>query len=497
VDEEFALLHPIQAVPAVSPTLPSFESFQLAAPLLRGLKDAGFLQPTEIQARAIPVALAGRDLLASAQTGTGKTAAFALPALMRLLKPSTRKGRGPRVLVLTPTRELAGQVEGVIRGLGRHARVTCGTIVGGVAYGPQEELLRRPLDVLVATPGRLIDHMERGLVDFARLELLVLDEADRMLDMGFIHPVRQIAAALPGERQTLLFSATLEGDVHSISRALLRDPERIELASVKVRHEAISQRMHMAISPEHKLALLTGLLAAPDLTQAIVFTATKRGADRLAKRLAANGHACTALHGNLSQNARQRAVNALRSGKLRILVATDVAARGIDILGVSHVINFDLPMVAEDYIHRIGRTGRNGATGQAISLVGPQDRVKLLAIERLTGRRIERESLDMTDPGPDHERSVPVAPSRPGASRPRQGGRPASGASARPSRGGARPAADARRPHGSTPGGAPPAQSAAAGNGAAAQGGGVISFTPSYQRRRGRSRSGIRSSWSG
>ena len=370
---------------------PTFLSFELAEPLLRGLQACGFTRPTEIQSRAIPVALQGRDVAASAQTGTGKTAAFVLPALHRLLTPAQAKGRGPRVLVLTPTRELAGQVEQVIQQLGRFTRLRSGTIVGGVSFGPQERLLRNSLDLLVATPGRLIDHMQSGLVDFSRLELFILDEADRMLDMGFIKPVTRIAAELPPERQTMLFSATLEGDVQKIASRLLRDPVRIQLATAKVRHLAIAQRLHLAESPEHKHALLGHVLTDPTLTQAIIFTATKRGADRLAKRLTASGHACAPLHGNMRQGARQRTVDLLRSGKVQILVATDVASRGIDLLGVSHVINFDLPTVAEDYIHRIGRTGRNGASGIAISLVGPEDRVKLGNIERLTGHRLERQ----------------------------------------------------------------------------------------------------------
>jgi superfamily II DNA/RNA helicase len=391
------LLQPEQPIPTLvtpsSATPATFEDLELAAPLLRGLAGSGFIVPTEIQALAIPPALAGRDVLASAQTGTGKTAAFVLPALQRLLAPPAGKGRGPRVLVLTPTRELAGQVSEVIASLGRATKLRSGSIVGGVSYEPQERLLRNPLDLLVATPGRLIDHMERGLVDFSRVELFVLDEADRMLDMGFIRPVQQIAAALPKERQTLLFSATLEGGVHAIAQRLQRQPVQIELASVKVRHAAIEQRLHLAGSSETKHALLRHLLADPELTQAIVFTATKRGADRLAKRLGTQGVACAPLHGNMRQSARDRTVNLLRSGKVQVLVATDVASRGIDILGVSHVINFDLPTVAEDYIHRIGRTGRNGATGIAISLVGPEDRVKLAAIQRLTGERLTPEGV--------------------------------------------------------------------------------------------------------
>ncbi len=383
-------MHSTKSEPKTFTKPESFQSFQLAAPLLQGLEASGFSQPTEIQSRAIPVGMEGRDLMASAQTGTGKTAAFVLPALQRLLTTRPKPGRGPRVLVLTPTRELAGQVEQVIRQLGRFTRLRSGVIVGGVSYGPQQRLLRNELDLLVATPGRLIDHIAAGLADFSRLELFVLDEADRMLDMGFVKPVTRIAEKLPRGRQTLLFSATLEGDVQKIAGRLLTDPARISLATAKVRHEAITQRMHLAQSPEHKHALLRQLLDDPNVTQAIVFTATKRGADRLAKRLNGHGHSCAPLHGNMRQGARNRTVESLRSGKVRILVATDVAARGIDLLGVSHVINFDLPTVAEDYIHRIGRTGRNGATGTAISLVGPQDRGKLISIERLTGHRLER-----------------------------------------------------------------------------------------------------------
>ncbi|MCZ6629179.1 MAG: DEAD/DEAH box helicase [SAR324 cluster bacterium] len=372
-----------------------FESFGLAQPLLRGLNKNGFHSPTVVQAKSIPLALRGRDVLVSAQTGTGKTAAFVLPALQRLLTPAAKEGRGPRVLILTPTRELAGQVEVVIRQMARFTALRSGTVVGGVSYAPQERMLRGGVDLLVATPGRLLDHMARGLMDFSRVEILVLDEADRMLDMGFVKPVQRIAAALPAKRQTLLFSATLEGEVMNISKRLLQDPERIHLSPVRLRNQAITQHMHTVNSPEHKHALLSHFLTDPQVNQAIVFTATKRGADRLTKRLNASGLSCAALHGNMRQNARQKTVDALRRGKVRVLVATDVASRGIDLEGVSHVINFNLPTVPEDYIHRIGRTGRNGATGTAISLVDAQDKVKLNRIERITGHRIER--LNVTE----------------------------------------------------------------------------------------------------
>jgi superfamily II DNA/RNA helicase len=408
-DKEHALEYPvtetpeIQSVPAViaaatppaptAPATPSFESFGLAEPLLKGLAASGFVRPTEIQARALPMALLGRDLMASAQTGTGKTAAFALPALQRLLKPSAVQGRGPRVLVLTPTRELAGQVEGVVQELAKFAKLRIGSIVGGVPFPPQERLLRGTVDLLVATPGRLIDHMEKRLVDFSRLELFVLDEADRMLDMGFIKPVKQIAAALPKERQTMLFSATLEGGILAIAKQLLRDPVTVQFTTATQKHASISQRVFQANGPDHKQAILAHLLADPELTQAIVFCATKRGAGRMAKRLVALGHKAAALHGNMRQSARNRTVDQLRSGKVKLLVATDVAGRGVDFEGLSHVINFDLPQVAEDYIHRVGRTGRNGASGIAVSLVGPDDRSKLANIERLIGRRLEHHNV--------------------------------------------------------------------------------------------------------
>jgi len=387
---------------------PSFRDFELAEPLLRGLAAIGFSQPTAIQAQALPVALQGRDIMACAQTGTGKTAAFALPALQRLLIPARVPGRGPRVLVLAPTRELATQVESVVQELAKFARLKIGLVVGGVSYEPQERLLRGSVDVLVATPGRLIDHLERKLVDFSRLELLVLDEADRMLDMGFIEPVKRIAAALPRARQTLLFSATFEGPVHSIARQLLRDPVTLQLATVKQRHAGIVHRVHPVSGPEHKQALLKLLLSDPSLTQALIFTATKRGAGKLAQRLTLAGHPAAALHGNMRQSARNRTVHLLREGKVKLLVATDVAARGIDVDGISHVINYELPMVAEDYIHRTGRTGRNGATGTAISLIGPDDRTRLANIERLIGRRIEQKIVAVSIPParPEYKRQA-------------------------------------------------------------------------------------------
>lgn len=376
----------------------SFDKLNLNEKLMRAIAACNFKAPTEIQRQAIPVALAGRDLMASAQTGTGKTAAFVLPALQRVLTASAVKGRGPRVLVLTPTRELAMQINDHIAQFSKFCQVTTGSIVGGLPYPKQIRMLQTPLDILVATPGRLMDHMEQGRVDFSRLEMLVLDEADRMLDMGFVDAVKTIANKTPASRQTLLFSATLEGRIMDIAGKLLKDPIRIQLAANKDLHTSITQKMHQADDATHKHALLSHLLKGDGLFQAVVFTATKHGADKLAKRLSGEGHTSAALHGDMNQNARKRTMDQMRRNKFNVLVATDVAARGLDIAGISHVINFDLPMVAEDYIHRIGRTGRGSATGTAISLVCPEDRNKLRDIERLTGRKLDSEIIVGLEP---------------------------------------------------------------------------------------------------
>jgi superfamily II DNA/RNA helicase len=376
----------------------SFDQFGLDPNLLRAVSRCGFEKPSDIQREAIPQALSGRDLMASAQTGTGKTAAFVLPALQRLLSPPVRGGNGPRVLVLTPTRELATQVSEAIQALGRFTRLTAGAVVGGVPYPPQQRLLRRPLDLLVATPGRLMDHMERGRVDFSRLELLVLDEADRMLDMGFVDAVERIAAATPADRQTLLFSATFEGSIKRVVNRLLREPIRIELDPVTAKHESITQRVHQADHFDHKHDLLDRVLRDGEGDQALVFTSTKKGADALAKRLRETGHPSTSLHGDMSQHERRRAVEKLRSGRVRVMVATDVAARGLDIRSLALVVNFDLPNSPEDYVHRIGRTGRGGDTGTAVSLIGRQDWPKLTRIERMTGQRLERAVLEGLEP---------------------------------------------------------------------------------------------------
>ena len=367
----------------------TFASLNLNPAIAQAVTVAGYTEPTAVQAQAIPDAIAGHDLMVSAPTGTGKTAAFVLPALQRLLAAPAKHGRGPRVLVLTPTRELALQVTDAVFKYSKGTRhMRTGTVLGGMPYPKQRKLLDSPLDVLVATPGRLIDFMEQGKVDYSRLEMLILDEADRMLDMGFIKPVETIAAATPPTRQTLLFSATLDGGIAQLGKRLLRNPKLIEVAAQKARHENIEQRLHYVDDGSHKGRLLDHFLRDVELDQAIVFTATKRGADRLASKLYEDGHAAAALHGDMNQSQRNRTLAKLRSGNVRVLVATDVAARGIDVKSISHVINYDLPKQAEDYVHRIGRTGRAGVNGIAISFAAPDDGWQVRQIERYTGHSI-------------------------------------------------------------------------------------------------------------
>ena len=377
----------------------SFESLNLNPAILQALTASGYKEPTPVQAQAIPEAIANHDLMVSAPTGTGKTAAFVLPALQRLAQPSAKSGRGPRVLVLTPTRELALQVTAAVDIYSKFMpRLRTGTVLGGMPYLKQRRLLDQPLDILVATPGRLIDFMDQGRVDFSRVEILVLDEADRMLDMGFIQPVEKIAAAMPAGRQVLLFSATLDGNIARLARTLLRNPKLIEVAASKAYYENIEQRLHHVDDGSHKRKLLDHLLADIAVNQAIVFTATKRGADKLAGDLHGLGHSAAALHGDMNQSQRNRTLSKLRSGHVRVLVATDVAARGIDVSTITHVINYDLPKVAEDYVHRIGRTGRAGANGIAISFAAPDDRSQLRQIERFTGNQIQAHVVPGLEP---------------------------------------------------------------------------------------------------
>jgi len=375
-----------------------FQDFDLSPNLQKAIDDAGFQTPSDIQQLSIPHLLQGKDIMASAPTGTGKTAAFVLPALQRLLDNEPGQGKGPRVLVLTPTRELAKQVADNIYTLTKYARMRSCSIVGGTPYPPQIRLLRQSLDLMVATPGRLIDHINSGRIDFSRLEVLVLDEADRMLDMGFIDDVKKIAALTPDNRQTVLFSATLEGEILRVAQKILKDPERVQVAGMKFKHESISQKIHQVDDYRHKREMLAHVLNNQNANQSIVFTATKKGADDLAKKLSEEGHRCAALHGDMKQSFRRRTIEGMQRNKISVLVATDVAARGLDIKGISHVINFDLPMQAEDYIHRIGRTGRGGASGEAVSLVGPQDWMLLSRIEKLLGRKLELSVVDGLEP---------------------------------------------------------------------------------------------------
>ena len=376
----------------------SFQTLNLNPAIVQALTAAGYTEPTPVQTKSIPEAVAGHDLMCSAPTGTGKTAAFVLPALQRLSQPA-KAGRGPRVLVLTPTRELALQVTSAVEKYSKFmSRVRTGTVLGGMPYPKQRKLLESPLDILVATPGRLIDFIDQGKVDFSRLELLILDEADRMLDMGFIKPVERIAGATPAGRQTLLFSATLDGNIATLAKRLLKQPKLIECEATKENHDNIEQRLHYVDDGSHKHRILDHLLRDADLTQAIVFTATKRGADRLAEKLNDGGHTAAALHGNMNQSQRNRTLARMRSGNVRVLVATDVAARGIDVASITHVINFDLPKVAEDYVHRIGRTGRAGNSGIAISFAAPDEGHQLKQIERYTGNQIERHVIAGMEP---------------------------------------------------------------------------------------------------
>jgi superfamily II DNA/RNA helicase len=376
----------------------SFESLNLDNALLRAIEESGYTTPTAIQAQAIPVVTAGHDLMASAQTGTGKTAAFMLPALNLLATPHELKSRGPRILVLVPTRELATQVNEAARKYGKFIRARTVSIVGGMPYPLQNKLLSQPLDILVATPGRLLDHMERGRIDLSRLQMLVLDEADRMLDMGFLPDVERICEQLTAERQTLLFSATLDGDIARIARQILKNPKTIQVATQKEKHANIEQRLHYVDDMTHKNKLLEHLLIAPEVNQVIIFTSTKRHCDVLAEDLYAAGHKTAALHGDMTQGARNRTLTKLRQGDVKVLVATDVAARGIDVAGITHVINYDLPKFAEDYVHRIGRTGRAGNTGIAISFASNIDRHILRKIEQFTGNRLEPSTIEGFEP---------------------------------------------------------------------------------------------------
>lgn len=353
----------------------------------QAIADLGHTTPTPIQEQAIPKVLEGCDLQASAQTGTGKTAAFILPAINKLTVPMP--GRGPRILILVPTRELAMQVATEAAKYTKHLpQIKTVCIYGGMPYPLQNKQLSKPYDIIVATPGRLIDHLERGRIQLSRIQMLILDEADRMLDMGFVEPVEHIASLTPKNRQTLMFSATLKGNVMKLSKRLLTNPLEVAIEPSYSEQANIEQQVHTVDNIDHKYRLLDHLLADQTMSQVIVFTATKHQADQLADKLCEDGFPASALHGDMNQRQRTRTIAALRKGAIRILVATDVAARGIDVPTISHVINFDLPMSAEDYVHRIGRTGRAGATGIALSFAAHRDNRLVQEIEKFTGKKM-------------------------------------------------------------------------------------------------------------
>lgn len=382
-----------------------FSELGLSPKLVSAVQAAGYTEATPVQAQAIPAALKGGDLLVSASTGSGKTAAFLLPSLERMMEtnngsPSNRVAMdGPRVLVLAPTRELAMQVAKAAQTYGRDMkRLKVATVVGGVPYGLQIKALAGPLDILIATPGRLLDLMQMRKANLSNVEVLVLDEADRMLDMGFIDDIEAIAAVTPPKRQTLLFSATFDGDAGRLAQKLTQKAERIEVNSQTEKHDNITQRMHWADNSKHKDALLDHLLADVDLQQAIVFTSTQRDAEKLAFRLEDIGHKVAALHGGMPQGKRNRTLQQLREGRVRVLIATDVAARGLDVRTISHVINYGMPMNPEDYVHRIGRTGRAGRDGMAITLAQADDNSMVRRIERLTTQRIPNEVIPGLEP---------------------------------------------------------------------------------------------------
>jgi len=359
-----------------------FTGLKLAQPILRAISDEGYTTPTPIQLKSIPPLLKGRDLLGVAQTGTGKTAAFALPLLHRLAENPGAARRGePRALILAPTRELAGQISDSFTSYGRHLRLRTSVVFGGTNIRPQIRALSRGVHVLVATPGRLLDLMNQGHVRLDRIETFILDEADRMLDMGFLPDVKRITAKLPAERQTLLFSATMPKSIEQLAQSLLHDPERVEIAPAASTAEKVQQRV-LFVAKDKKRSLLSELLNDEDISRVLIFTRTKHGADRVAKHLHRGGIRADAIHGNKSQNARQRALKSFCNGKIRALVATDIAARGIDVEDVSHVINFDLPNEPESYVHRIGRTARAGAGGIAISFCDHDERAYLSDIEK-------------------------------------------------------------------------------------------------------------------
>jgi ATP-dependent RNA helicase RhlE len=409
----------------------SFESLGLSAELVRAVADKGYTEPTPVQREAIPAILEGRDIMAGAQTGTGKTAGFTLPLLQRLRASGPQGGRrAVRALILTPTRELAAQVAESVTAYGKHLPLKSTVVFGGVSIRPQIEQLRRGVDILVATPGRLLDHVGQKTLDLSSVEILVLDEADRMLDMGFIHDIRKILALLPKERQNLLFSATFANDIKRLADDLLNSPAMIEVARRNAPAERVVQVIH-PVDRERKRELLSHLVGSRNWRQVLVFTRTKHGANRLSQQLERDGISAAAIHGNKSQGARTKALADFKSGAVRVLVATDIAARGLDIDQLPHVVNFELPNVPEDYVHRIGRTGRAGNEGEAVSLVCVDEHRLLRDIERLLKRDLPKVVIPGMEPDPSIK-AEPIPNGRNG--RGGQGNRQARGNSRRDGR---------------------------------------------------------------
>jgi ATP-dependent RNA helicase RhlE len=482
----------------------NFDELGLAEPLLRAVHEAGYTTPTPIQLQAIPAVLKGGDLLAGAQTGTGKTAGFTLPMLHRLLESGQKKDAKGRVLIrtliLTPTRELAAQVEESVRTYGKYTSLSSMVIFGGVGMQPQIDRLRKGVDILVATPGRLLDLHQQRACDLSHVEIFVLDEADRMLDMGFIHDIKKVLAVLPVKKQSLLFSATFSDEIKTLADRLLNAPVLIEVARRNQTAETIEQAVH-PVSRDRKKQLLAHLIKSGDWHQVLVFTRMKHGANRLAEFLNDSEISAMAIHGNKSQTARTRALAEFKAGSLQVLVATDIAARGIDIDQLPHVVNFEMPNVPEDYVHRIGRTGRAGAQGRAVSLVCVDEDIFLREIEKLIKRPIPREVIPGFEPDPS-ERAEPIVLGRTsiGVRGPSSGGRGNGGGHARSGSGdrhgsggggdrGGRPSPRPQGPSGSHSGakpahsghgGAKPAGSA--GNGGGRPGGGGGSGRPQQQR---------------
>lgn len=406
----------------------TFEQLGLAAGLLRAVADQGYTEPTPIQLKAIPAILDGQDILASAQTGTGKTAGFTLPMLQRLAENKTTGRRLPRALILTPTRELAAQVGDSVTTYGKHLPFRAAMIYGGVSFGGQIRQLRQGVDILIATPGRLLDHVSQGTIDLSAVEILVLDECDRMLDMGFIHDIRKIMGRLPDERQTLMFSATFSKPIQQLAHTLLKSPVQIEVAPRNTTAERVEQVVH-PVDRHRKRELLSHIIGFHNWQQVLVFTRTKHGANRLAEQLAKDGLKTAAIHGNKTQAARARALKDFKQGRVRVLVATDVASRGIDIDQLPYVVNFELPNVPEDYVHRIGRTGRAGNEGRAVSLISDDELPLLISIERMLKQQITQDVVAGYEPSFSSDttrvRSA-AAPASPRRQRPRRrsGGSP-------------------------------------------------------------------------